>query len=81
MRVIRNQPLSIDEIRTLPFEKNLRLYPLIAGTKIHLGAKEGHTENGDSKKESTSRQAQLQLRQFYGLLYVSTFRKSHHQEI
>ena len=73
MRVIGNQPLSTDEIRTLLFEKSHRLYPLIAGRKINLGEKEGHTEDGDSKKEITSRQAQLHLHQVYGWLHVSAF--------
>ena len=46
VRVIVNQPFSIDEIRTLPFDKSHRLYPLIAGRKINLGAKEGQREDG-----------------------------------
>jgi hypothetical protein len=50
MYVTGNQPLSIDEIRTLPFKKRHRLYPLIAARKISLGAKESHTKDRRQQK-------------------------------
>jgi len=46
---------------------------LTAGREINLGAKEGHTEEKDSKKESTSHQKQLHLHQLYGWLHISAF--------